>query len=284
MDVTTVLARLEDHCVETLGERDGARMAALARRGYRLAPIAEGAEGDGGAGGAGDDGGATPAGRSRLGGSALLEPETEWPHVEGIPLNLMAVLDVEALAPWLGEELPAVPGLLNFFYFEPDLPYAQYQRFDVFTDSRCWRVVPADPRYAVERLAPSPAHVFDARPAAAAPIITLPSYDEPVVQALLDSDDEHGMPRWFDAFDLSVEWRPGSDDHPAYRWGRHHRAFGWPWPLQGGFLRDGEVHLLQLDSDEQWQFGDFGLLYYVIPLDALRAGDFSQARVEMQCH
>lgn len=102
----------------------------------------------------------TPAGRSRLGGGALLEPTTEWPHVEGIPLNFMAVLDVDG----------------------------------------------------------------------------------------------------------------------------HRRAFGWPWPLQGGFMRDDEVHLLQLDSDGQWRFGDFGLLYFLIPADTLRAGDFSQVRVEMQCH
>lgn len=268
MDVASVLAELEEHCAETLGEHDGRRMAALARRGYCIAPV--------------EDGG-TPAGRSRFGGGALLDPETEWPHVEGIPLNFMAVLDAEVLAPWLGEELPAVPGLLNFFYFEPDLPYEQYRRFDVFTDPRCWRVVPADPQRAEERPAPSPAHVFDPRPMAAAPIISLPNYDESVVQDLLDSYDERGMPRWLDAFDLGNVWQ-SEIDYPAYDCGHHHRAFGWPLPLQGGFLRDGEVHLLQLDSDDQWQFGDFGLLYYAIPIDALRAGDFSQVRVEMQCH
>jgi hypothetical protein len=251
-----------------LGEPDGPRIAALARRGYRIAP-------------AGED--TTPAGRSRLGGSALLEPTTEWPHVEGIPLNLMAVLDVDVLAPWLGEELPAVSGLLNFFYFEPDLPYDEYRHIDEFTDSRCWRVIPADPQRAMGRSAPYPAHAFDPRPAAAAPIISLPECQESVVRDVLDSDDEDGMPKWLKAFNLNDEWRSGSG-HPAYDWNRHHRAFGWPWPLQGGFMRDDEVHLLQLDSDSQWQFGDFGLLYFVIPADALRAGDFSQVRVEMQCH
>lgn len=268
MDVAKVLAEIEEHCVETLGERDGPRMAALARRGYRIAPAGEGT---------------TPAGRSRLGGSALLDPATEWPQVEGIPLNFMAVLDVDVLAPWLGEELPAVSGLLNFFYFEPDLPYDEYRRFDVCTDPRCRRVVPADPRRAVERSAPAPAHVFAPRPVAAAPIISLPEYQESVVRDLLDSDDENGMPRWFKSFDLHDEWRSGSG-HPAYDWNRHDRAFGWPWPLQGGFMRDGEVHLLQLDSDDQWQFGDFGLLYFVIPVDALRVGDFGQVRVKLQCH
>ncbi|MFG2088223.1 MULTISPECIES: DUF1963 domain-containing protein [unclassified Spirillospora] len=268
MDVAETLTEIEEHCVETLGERDGPRMAALARRGYRIAPADEGT---------------SPAGRCRLGGSALLEPTTEWPHVDGIPLNFMAVLDVDVLAPWLGEERPTVSGLLNFFYFQPDLPYKKYRDIDQFTDSRCWRVIAADPQCAVEKSAPRPAQVFDPRSAAAAPIISLPEHDGPVVVNLLDSSDENGMPRWLAAFDLYNEWRSGSD-HPAYNWSRHHRAFGWPWALQGGFLRDDEVLLLQLDSDTQWQFGDFGLLYFVIPADALQAGDFSQVRVEMQCH
>ncbi|GAA4517074.1 hypothetical protein GCM10023191_088960 [Actinoallomurus oryzae] len=41
MDVAKVLAEVQEHCVETLGERDGPRMAALARRGYRIAPAGE---------------------------------------------------------------------------------------------------------------------------------------------------------------------------------------------------------------------------------------------------
>lgn len=88
---------------------------------------------------------------------------------------------------------------------------------------------------------------------------------------------------WPKAFDLHDEWR-SDGDHPAYGHPHHHRAFGWPWPLQYGFTRDDEIHLLQLDSDDQWQFGDVGMLYFVIPADALRAGDFSQVRGEVQCH
>jgi len=58
------------------------------------------------------------------------------------------------------------------------------------------------------------------------------------------------------------------------------RGFGWPWPQQGNLTREGEVLLLQLSSDEELEWGDGGLLYYMIAAEALRAGDFSQVRVE----
>lgn len=37
--------------------------------------------------------------------------------------------------------------------------------------------------------------------------------------------------------------------------------------------------LLQLASDDEFERGDGGQLYYLISAEALRAGDFSQVRV-----
>lgn len=67
---------------------------------------------------------------------AGLEPGTSWPEVDGIPLSLLAVLDVDALASWLGAELPASPGLLNFFHIQPYLDYEQYDGTNPFADPR----------------------------------------------------------------------------------------------------------------------------------------------------
>ncbi|MFI8461941.1 hypothetical protein [Kitasatospora sp. NPDC085464] len=50
---------------------------------------------------------APAAGRSRLGGDALLEPGVPWPALEGVPLSLHAVLDIDALAGWSGTNSPS---------------------------------------------------------------------------------------------------------------------------------------------------------------------------------
>jgi hypothetical protein len=45
-----------------------------------------------------------------------LAPGTPWPETrEGFPLSLVAVLDTDELAPWLGDQLPTRLGLVNVF-------------------------------------------------------------------------------------------------------------------------------------------------------------------------
>lgn len=260
MDVHEMLAKVERHCVEVLGEHGGRNMAKLARRGHLISPTSDGGP---------------PTGRCRLGGTALLEPGTPWPEVGGVPLSLLAVLDVDALAPWLGEELHASPGLLNFFHVQPYVDGEQYDGVDPFDDPRAWRVIAAAPERAVEKPAPEPAFVFDQRSAGAEPVITLPGHEESVVGSLdLGPGNEHRF-AVVEAYDIHTTWPPGTDGHAS-----GHRAFGWPWPQQGALTEEGDVLLLQLCSDEEFQWGDGGMLYYLIPAEALRAGDFSQVRVE----
>ncbi|MCP2168637.1 DUF1963 domain-containing protein [Goodfellowiella coeruleoviolacea] len=186
-DATDLVAEIERHCAEVLGQHGGRNMAALARRGHLIVPADAGEQG---------------TGRCRLGGAALLEPGTRWPEVDGIPLSLLAVLDVDALACWLGAELPASPGLLNFFHIQPYLDHEQYDGVNPFTDPRSWRVIAARPEHAVETPAPA-----------------------------------------------------------------------------GHLTRAGEVLLRQLTSDDEFEWGDGGQLYYLISAEALRAGDFSRVRV-----
>lgn len=235
-------------------------MAALARRGHLITPISDGGP---------------PTGRCRLGGTALLDPGTHWPEVDGIPLSLLAVLDVDALAPWLGEELHTSPGLLNFFHVQPYLDYEQYDGINPFDDPRAWRVIAAKPERAVETPAPASAFVFDQRPAWADPIITLPGHEESVVGSLDLGPGYEQRNSVVEAYDIHTTWPPGTDGYAD-----GHRAFGWPWPQQGALTGEDEVLLLQLSSDDEFQWGDGGLLYYMITAEALRAGDFSQVRVQ----
>ncbi|GAA4304776.1 hypothetical protein GCM10023086_22150 [Streptomyces venetus] len=260
---------LNDVCTQRLGERAGRQFAAMARRGFRLIRPAEGAEG------------AEATGRCRLGGPALLEPESRWPEHDGVPLSLHAVLDTDALAPWLGAELPVRPGLLNFFYLDPDVPYEEYRTLDLY-HSGVWRVVPADPARAVEVTAPRPARSYPAIPVHAAGVTMLPDCWD-VEDGDLDYDrDEH-----WGAASLFLTEMADLDGNTA----GSHCAFGWPdtshtLPVSS---RDADgraaVHLLQLAEDAElgWGWGDAGTLYFTIPAEALAAGDFSRAVAQLLC-
>jgi hypothetical protein len=252
-------------CVERLGEKNGRRLAAMARRGFRLDPAPHGAR---------------ATGRCRLGGPALLEPGTPWPEFGGFPLSPHAVLDTDALAPWLGEELPTRPGLLNVFHLDPDVPYQEYSHLDWVGSEAC-RVIPADPARAVETAAPEPARSYPAIPVHAAEVTMLPDcWDIEDDDLELDGDEHWGAPS------LLLDAMEGLDGNTA----GHHCAFGWPDTSYAsqvtGRDADGpEVHLLQLaeDSELGWGWGDAGTLYVMIPAKAFAAGDFRQARAEIRC-
>ena len=251
--------------MERLGERAGHQLAAMSRRGFMLQrPIPDTAA----------------TGRCRLGGPALLEPDTDWPQVDGFPLSLLAVLDTTTLADWLGASLPcATPGLLNFFYADPDVPYETLSRLDMLRPQAA-RVVPADPALAVETAAPAPARVYPPVPVHATAVAMLPdSWD------LQDADIE---------FDKGIHWGAPAliletmSDYDGNTGGRH-CAFGWPDTSYGNTVtaRDTDgpaIHLLQLAQDAQlgWDWGDAATLNFTIPARAFAAGDFPAARLTVQ--
>ncbi|MEO3868464.1 YwqG family protein [Nonomuraea sp. B12E4] len=252
-------------CTERLGEKAGRQFAALARRGFRLEPLA-------------DDAQAT--GRCRLGGPALLDPGTPWPEYGGFPLSLHAVLDTDALAPWLGDELPVRPGLLNVFYLDPDVPYQDYRHLEISGTEVC-RVIPADPARAVETAAPEPARSYPATPVHAADVIMLPdSWDVENSDVEFDEDEHWG------ASSLILDTMGGFDANTA----GNHCAFGWPDTSYASAVTDRDadgpaIHLLQLAEDGElgWGWGDAGTMYFTIPAKAFAAGDFSKAKADMRC-
>ncbi|MGR6913807.1 DUF1963 domain-containing protein [[Actinomadura] parvosata] len=257
--------RMLQICTERLGERAGRQLAAMARRGFLLTPPTPTA----------------PAtGRCRLGGPALLEPGASWPEVGGFPLSLHAVLDTDALVPWLGDELPTRPGLLNFFYLDPDVPYEVYRKLDLSDPGVC-RVIPAEPARAVETAAPEPARSYPATPVHAAPVTMLPDcWDVETGDVEFDEDEHWGVSS------LIINQMGGLDGNTA----DCHAAFGWPDTSHASPVtrRDADgpaVHLLQLAADGElgWGWGDAGTMYFTIPVKAFMVGDFSQAEASIRC-
>ncbi|MGW0579169.1 DUF1963 domain-containing protein [Streptomyces sp. NPDC002920] len=256
---------LNDVCTQRLGERAGRQFAAMARRGFQLIR---------------PTGRAEATGLCRLGGPALLEPGTLWPEQNGVPLSLHAVLDTDALATWLGTELPVRSGLLNFFYPDPDLPYEDYRRLDL-SDSQVCRVIPAHPAQAVVVTAPRPARSYPAVPVYAAEVTMLPDCWD-----VEDDDVEFDKDQHWGAASLILSEMGDLDGNTA----GSHCAFGWPdtsYTLKVS-SRDTDgpaVHLLQLAEDTElgWGWGDAGTLYFTIPAEALAAGDYRQVVAQALC-
>jgi hypothetical protein len=283
--------RARERALHHLGEFGG-QVAALGRVGFHLDLVEEG------------------GGPSRLGGPALIEPGTPWPQFEGVPLTLLAVLDLAEFAPLLGDELPDSAGdlVLNFFHCSPNA-HLYGSGWGLVFDPRGWRVVPARRETAVEVAAPDPAVRFQPVTLRAVPVATFPEIEEPVVDELIcgPGSDRFDHESWSG---LAARYRAWFQECGGGL-DRGHQAFGWPWVLHGSPAEEGRRQLverdpaagaaappagqwrllLQLDSDGRiltedgkrwWQWADSGELHYVIPAAALRAGDFSRAEAAVQ--
>ncbi|MFJ9414067.1 DUF1963 domain-containing protein [Streptomyces sp. NPDC101227] len=294
MDYGDEVAKVRALCVQHLGEHLGTQMAALARPGFGLRPVKDGI---------------APAGHTRWGGPALLDPGTPWPECEGAPLSLFAVLDVDALGPWLGTERPpGGGGLLNIFCFEDhpqrgDMPEAA--RHIDFEDPRRCRIIPADPARAVAVEAPAPASLFPRTDLYAVPVVTLPSpfgvdYD-PVLDTL-DYSEEPETDDWLTYYRSSPGWllstRLGDawKSYCAKEQGLYtyddvcfspDQAFGWPhlegctFPLKDLSPDEPYRHIITIGHYDMC--GDGSYLHFVLPAKALRDGDWNQTVALQEC-
>ncbi|MEN3615406.1 DUF1963 domain-containing protein [Plantactinospora sp. ZYX-F-223] len=237
--------------------------------------------------------------RTAFGGPAFLDPGTPWPEHEGLPLSLYAVLDVASMPAWLGEELPADIGLLNFFCLEPNDEYrASSGTFrNPMDDLRICRVIPADAARAVEVEPLEPATVHDQTLLQAVRAVTLPM-----------SSHWHNYDRILDTLDVGPDASssPGDIVCQQFDWegfatsqGLYHKetdedivslglyqAFGWPW-LNGDATERPYRYLLTLDlltldaPENHWVWDHGGCVHFLIDEVALCAGDFSQVWVEL---
>ncbi|WP_225804475.1 DUF1963 domain-containing protein [Streptomyces sp. NK15101] len=272
MDPETTLIALRDFCAERLGAELAARFVGLARPGFALTAAGPG----------------EAAGHSRFGGRALLPPGTPWPTCEGFPLSLLAVLDTDALAPWLGDLLPAGTGLLNFFHLDVDSEQSDPAAREVartldYGDPRASRVVAAPAAHAVETAPPARSSVFAAVEWAASPGFAFPDTYDPAWDTLdlgPEVDDRvKGFPGLY-VPGLLPGWerRPGALDSENTAFGRPVFPTGSaPW-TPGGEDPNLYHHLLQLSGQDEWHIGgDGGWMHWSIPTEALRAGDFGRA-------
>jgi hypothetical protein len=265
MDEHHDVAALREHCVNELGDLVGAQLAALARPAFEVSPARAG---EGVVEGAGE-GVVEGAGRWMFGGPALLAPGTPWPHFGGLPLSSLAVLDLRTGAGWLDVRLPEPLGLLSLFILDPDLDYEQTKDLD-YDDPRWLRAVPVDPATAIEVPAPPPARSYEPTPVYARRIFLLP--------------DE-----WGDEVARIDLGEGGGNRYPGMVVGEACRAwngqfgdvaFGWPqWELGPAPGHRGDwVPILKI-SDQVFPACPWPTLYFSIPADALRAGDFGQTTV-----
>ncbi|NSC24359.1 DUF1963 domain-containing protein [Streptomyces albus subsp. chlorinus] len=268
MDPRTSLTALRDFCAEHLGPGLAERVAGLARPGFALTPAAPD----------------QAAGHSRFGGDPLLEPGVPWPTCEGLPMSLLAVLDTDALPPWLDGLLPPGTGLLNFFHLDTESEQSDPAAWDVVRElgvraPEAGCVVAARSRLAVETGPPTGASVFAPVAWQAEPGFVLPDLFDDAWDTLglgLGADHDAVQAFTYELHNgLSVPGEPRSED----------LAFGRPVFPTGSapLLPDGEEaesyhHLLQLSDKHEWSIGgDGGWMHWSIPTRALRAGDFTQA-------
>ncbi|MGJ7907841.1 YwqG family protein [Actinopolyspora sp. H202] len=245
--------RVRQTLTEHVGAAEAERITALAATSVALSTHSEAG---------------APLGVSRFGGDALLPPDTTWPEHESRALELLAVLDLTALAP-LNPELPLPHhGVLNFCY----APAEQLVTGLDPGESDGWRVIHADPATAVRTAPPGETKRHHERTLHGRPLLTVPDLED------LPPDEAGELPD-----KLLDGYRELRDDEnePA------HRIGGWPDLIQGPVLENSgkELLLAQLDSDDRmdWCWGDSGSLYFLIEEQDLKAGDFSRVWLEMQC-
>lgn len=242
---------------------------------------------------------------ARFGGDPVLPADAEWPTWPGHgPLSFVGEVDLAALSS-LGLDvsvpLPAHGRLLAFYF---DGSYDDFEGLIGPWDpssqagARLLHLPDADgscrPRQAPERVESWPERMFTAQQT-----VTAPPVDHPVVSRTFrgpDQDDDAWAlhPVQAEAFWESLdEVGHGSGEEP------HHQLGGWALPVQGPVeLEVAEVSapeadqedearrwtlLLQVDSEEGAQWGDWGALYWLARHDDLTAGDLSRTCFTWQC-
>ncbi|HEY1179426.1 MAG TPA: DUF1963 domain-containing protein [Phytomonospora sp.] len=266
MDRETTRAEIARICAERFGDDVAAALMKRARPGFALTPAASERE---------------AAGHSRHGGSAMFAPGTPWPTCDGHPLSLIAVIDTDALAPWLDGVLPPGTGLLNFFALDSHSEQATDEAVGIagtlsVASSKLGAVIAAASGEAVAVDAPKEASVFEARPWAAEPGFGFPDDWDPAF--------------WFGELDADVMVALLGDRLADFRElpgviTTGDIAFGWPELPTGGSLSmelgvdpKSLHHLLQLDGARTFTIGgEGGIMHWSIPSAALAEGDFTKA-------
>ncbi|HEY7126585.1 MAG TPA: YwqG family protein [Ktedonobacterales bacterium] len=243
-----------------------------------------------------------PLGVSKLGGTPDLPPEIAWPEWKGVPLAFIAQFHLPELAAYDSEQVLPKDGWLYFFYEADEQPWGfEPAHFGA------WRVFHYAGELAQLQRAARPHALpkwsrFHARTVTYEPAIALPEYDALAIAALELSQSE--VDRYLEVF-CKVN-------------ALGHQLLGHPMQIQGemqmtcelgmraatfeerGTLYDDPATktqamqwrlLLQVDSmdnspqngDQGTSWGEVGQIYYWIRQEDLKARDFSQVWLQLQC-
>jgi len=225
---------------------------------------------------------------SRLGGVPDMPQDMAWPHRDGWPMTFLAQVDLSEAHRFDDDSLLPSGGLLQFFAdltgdtAWDDEASASAVQVEVQPDVR--RLVPASP--------PAGANVLPARAVTmSVDSLSLPPLDSPFYSHLLGRAAEVNPSQGQPLLEFLNEFHPPLDEDDRPR----HRLLGHADPVQDDpwahcARADGRVPatdwqlLAQFDSEPDAMFGDKGMIYIFIPLDALHGGDFTRARGVWQMH
>lgn len=227
--------------------------------------------------------------RSHLGGPALLDDEAQWPHWQGRPLSLLAVIDLSELKDFDSDPPLPTDGTLNFFYDNGEQPWGFRP-----SDRGGWRVIQSNSTDARPVSAPEGAKTFVSIGLAPQQILSVPHSAEPVLNPWFPPPQLGATEAAVASNALSAvehDWQHVLNTTAA----PHHQIGGWPLLQQGTiwpecdvvsrglplgdtadweraeplFNHEREANwrlLFQIDTDDEagWMWGDVGTLYFTV--------------------
>jgi uncharacterized protein YwqG len=231
---------------------------------------------------------AVPHAASRLGGHPDMPAGAAWPTRDDVPMEFVAQLRLADVAPHdPGGVLPKTGHLLFFFN-------TQWGVSDMDEDAKyeCGKVLYFDCSDAdLARVAPPRVEIeHESMGSTVAPrvyhgaTVTFSSYPSlPAGISAFLAGDELAKVRdvWQDFVAKYGDVLPPYDDMPEGYHQDNHALGYFSDPDYVGAMAEGEVLLLQLDSDDRadFQWGDCDKLFFVASAERVAAKDFSQVRL-----
>ena len=228
-----------------------------------------------------------------LGGLPDLASDVAWPCRGDHAMTFLAQIDLAEVSRCDDDRLLPSDGLLQIF---ADLTSGVPWHDTAHGPGVLVMAPPPDTREFGTAPAPAGVEVFPRRTVIPAVNLSLPPLDSPFYHDLTDLDlagrDPADPGAQFAAFiGFLNEFHPPLDDDDRPQ----HRLLGYADPLQGDpweqcAIAEPQVPatqwqlLAQIDSEPDALLGDRGLIYLLVPTDALRTGDFTKVRGVWQQH
>jgi hypothetical protein len=218
-----------------------------------------------------------PLGASRLGGLPDLAPGTSWPEMDGVPMEFLAQLRLDELAPL--DPLGRLPRAGSLVFFQN----SQFVHNDMEPDAKACAVLFIAPETVLERAVPPRVEwkgEYSPHPQVAPYVFGLATVEAAAFEDLPASKSP------FVAKSLAGAWdKLLIQQHKALRpadSGHHVLGYVRDSDFAGAHVNGAKDQLLlELFSDEaaDFNFGDADTLRFLLRKDELAAGNFSKVRL-----